>query len=88
MLSTNTINKNRELRKKNYQEAREPQSNNPAYLKEINCLGCHFCHSKGRKKKFKNLWRLYMHLRITHPTENYKELIMSLADLVIKGVLK
>ncbi len=88
MLSTTAINKNRELRKKNYREAREPESNNPIYLKEINCLGCHFSHSRGRKKKFKNLWRLYMHFRIEHPNENYKELIMSLADLVIKGVLK
>ena len=88
MTLTKGINKNQELRKKNYQESIEPESNNPIYLKEINCLGCHFCHSRGRKKKFKNLWRLYYHHKQTHPNENYKELIMSLADLVTKGILK
>lgn len=88
MLSIKTINKNRELKKKNYRKAREPASNNPIYLQGINCLGCHFCHSRGRKKKFKNLWRLYMHDRLSHPNENYKELIIELAKLVIMGVLR
>jgi len=75
------------INKKRNKEAREPHARNPIYLKPINCLGCHFSHSAGRKRKFKNLWRLYMHYTEEHTNENYKESIMQLADLVMKGVL-
>lgn len=87
MYSPESINKKRQITKKNYREAREPQSQNPIYKKEINCLRCPYPHLAGRKKRFKDLWCLYMHCTLEHPNENYKELIMNLADLVIKGVL-
>ena len=64
-----------------------PSAHNPAYKKSLN-VGCTFCSDKrGRAKNFKTLWCLYMHMKTHHPNENFKDLIMQLADLVNKGVL-
>ena len=83
-----SLNKKRDVKKKNYREAREPQSQNKIYKIDINCFGCLYCHpKKGRKKKFKKLWDLHMHNTREHPTENHRELTMNLADLLIKGIL-
>jgi len=85
--TTKPINKKRQIIKKHYQRAREPQSQNEIYLQEINCLKCPYPHSAGRKKVFKNLWRLYMHCSLEHSRENYREIVMTIADLIIKKVL-
>ena len=71
-----------------YQKSRLPQARNPIYQKNIN-VGCPYCTDKsGRKKNFKTLFCLYMHFRIHHIRQpNFKELTMSIADLIIKGVL-
>jgi len=90
MVYTKPINKKRKARKKNYRnyrESRKPASQNPIYTKEINGLKCHYHHSAGRKRIFKNLWCLYMHYTLEHDNENYKEFTMNLADLIIKKVL-
>lgn len=87
MFTTEPINKKRQITKKNYREAREPQSQNPIYKQKINCLKCPYPHSAGRKKVFEDLWCLYMHCTLEHPRENYRELIMTIADLIIKKVL-
>jgi hypothetical protein len=65
-----------------------PSAHNPAYKKSLN-VGCTFCKDKsGRKKNFKTLWCLYMHMKTHHDTEqSLKDLVMQLADLVNKGVL-
>lgn len=74
--------------KKNYKETREPHAYNPIYQKPYNYFGCQFCTSKtGRKKRFKNLFCLYHHYTREHPRENFKELTMGIADLIIKGIL-
>lgn len=85
--TTKSINKKPQTTKKIYGASREPQSQNPIYLQEINCLKCPYPHSAGRKKVFKNLWRLYMHCSLEHSRENYRELVMTIADLIIKKVL-
>jgi len=88
MLSKKAINKNQELRKKNYQKAKDPQANNPIYNLQLNYLGCIYCHpKKGRKKKFSTLWMLHCHNLREHPNENHRELIMNLANLIIKKAL-
>jgi len=88
MLSRKSINKKYQVAKKNYREVREPASQNPAYKLQLNYLGCVYCHpKKGRKKKFKTLWSLHTHQIREHPNENHRELIMNLADLIIKKVL-
>lgn len=71
-----------------YQESRLPQARNPIYQRSVN-VGCPYCTDKsGRKKNFRNLYCLYRHFTHHHPNEpRYKELIMSLADLILKGVL-
>ena len=69
-----------------YQSKLEPQARNPTYLKPVS-VGCPYCGGRGRKKNYKNIWCLYMHFKIHHPHENYKELAMNLANLVIQGVL-
>ena len=71
-----------------YAERRDPQTRNPIYQKDGN-YGCPFCpDKKGRKKIFKNLNCLWKHFTYHHPYEQTsKELVMSLADLIIKGVL-
>ncbi len=88
MTLTKAINKNQELRKKNYRDAIEPQAQNPVYKLQLNYLGCIYCHpKKGRKKKFKTLWSLHTHHVREHPNENHRELIMNLANLIIKRAL-
>ena len=82
--------KKRELgTKKNYQDAKEPQANNPIYQRPIQ-VGCPFCKTEkltGRKRKFKTLWLLYMHFREHHQQEtSFKDLTMTIADLIISGV--
>ena len=85
--TTKSINKKRQTTKKNYKKTRDPQSQNPIYLQEINCLKCPYPHLAGRKKVFKNLWRLYMHFVLEHENENYKPLTTNLAELILKKVL-
>jgi len=87
MSLTKPIYKKRGIKKKNYREAREPQSHNPIYRKELNCFRCPYSHLAGRKKRFKNLWSLYMHFTRDHPNENYRELTMTIADFIIRGIL-
>ena len=71
-----------------YQDSILPQARNRIYQKSVN-VGCPYCTDKsGRKKNFKNLHRLYYHFRYQHSDETrHKELIMNLADLILKGVL-
>lgn len=86
MSVANYINKKAKLKK--YKEAKEAHSNNPIFTKNVNCFGCMYCTSKiGRKKKYKNLWCLYMHFTREHKYENYKEFSMNLAELIIKGTI-
>ena len=75
-------------KKKNYQPSRNPNACNPTYLRPLN-VGCPYCtDKKGRKKNYRNLYRLYRHFTDQHPTEpNYKELTMSLANLILRRVL-
>jgi len=88
MLSTKSLNKKCGVKEKYFREAREPQSQNKIYKIEINCFGCIYCHpKKGRKKKFKTLWLLHCHNLREHPNENHRELIMNLANLIIKKAL-
>lgn len=87
MTFTKSINKKRKTTKKNYRKSREPASQNPIYTQRINGLKCHYHHSAGRKRIFKNLWRLYMHYTEEHENEDYRNFIMQLADLVKKKVL-
>jgi hypothetical protein len=73
--------------KKIYHSSKNPQANNPIYQKSMN-VGCPFCSESGRRRNFKNLWRLYMHCKTHHELEpRYKETITILADFVMKGVL-
>jgi hypothetical protein len=67
---------------------REPFAQNLIYQRNV-CVGCPYCTNKpGRRKNFKNLFRLYMHFRTHHSSEpNHKEIVMTLADLMIRGVL-
>ena len=75
--------------RKNYQVSIEPQANNPTY-QEPRLFGCPYCKSdmiRGRKRKFKNLWCLYMHFREHHKHEStFKDLTMRIADMIISGV--
>jgi len=61
---------------------------NPICQKPIN-VGCCYCTDKtGRKKNYKNLWKLYMHFREHHKQEsNHAEIVTTLAKFVIDGVL-
>jgi hypothetical protein len=66
----------------------KPSAHNPIFKKElVSSLGCPYCKSK---KHFKNLWTLYMHIRLNHQNEkqNFKSVIWTLADFVIRGILK
>ena len=70
-----------------YRESTDPQARNPIFQKPGH-YGCPYCTDKrGRKKHYQNLWHFYMHLKIHHPHENFQELIKSLAEFVIRGVL-
>lgn len=71
-----------------YRESRFPEARNPTYQKPVN-VGCPYCTDKcGRKKNFGNLYCLYRHFTHHHPNQpNYKELTMSLADLLLDGTL-
>ena len=71
-----------------YPENRFPEARNPIYQKPVN-VGCKFCIDKrGRKKNFRNLYCLYRHFTHHHPNEpRYKELTMSLADMIMDGTL-
>ena len=72
-----------------YQDTRLPQARNRIYQKRIT-FGCSFCTltQRGRKKHFKTLYLLWCHLFTHHPNEkSNKDLIMSLADLILSGVL-
>ena len=73
--------------KKVYYSSKEPESNNPTYQHSIK-VGCPYCIGRGRKKNFKNLFKLYMHFRIHHSDESrHKNIVVTLADLIIQGVL-
>jgi len=65
---------------------REPYAQNPIYQKSLH-VSCPYCRNHGPRKNFKTLWRLYMHFRTHHKHENYREMVMKLADFVIDGVL-
>ena len=71
-----------------YPESRFPEARNPTYQRPVN-VGCPYCTDKsGRKKNFRNLYCLYRHFTHHHPAEpRYKELTMSLADLLLDGTL-
>jgi len=87
MTLTKSINKKRKVSKKIYRKSREPASQNPIYTQRINGLKCHYYHSAGRKRVFKNLWCLYMHYTEEHNLEDYRNFTMQLADLIIKKVV-
>ncbi len=84
-----TLAKNKRVEhSKNYRPRIEPQANNPVYKQPLHSITCPYCGSKtGRKKNFKNLWSLYQHCSFNHNKENYKEIVIQLAELIIKGVL-
>ena len=68
----------------------KPSAHNPIYQKDLHFLGCQFCDDKkGRRKNFKTLWTLYMHIRLNHRNEidNFKKTVWNLADYVMKGVI-
>ena len=71
-----------------YRESKFPQARNPIYRRPVN-VGCPYCTDKsGRKKNFRNLYRLYRHFTDHHPTQpRYKELTMNLANFLLDGTL-
>jgi len=87
-LTSKLLNEEKKSKKKKYQPSINPNACNPIYSQSLN-VGCPYCTDKsGRKKNFGNLHRLYFHFRYQHSTEpRYKELILNLANLVLKGVL-
>ena len=88
-MSVTTYNNLTREHSKIYHERREPQARNPIYQKKVN-IGCRYCKrdkTRGRVKNYDRLWCLYMHFKVHHPMENFKDDIQSLADLIIQGVL-
>lgn len=81
---TYTIYKNGKT--KIYKASRVIHSHNPVYKIEIH-IQCPFPHEAGRKKSYQTLFVWYMHLKIHHPRESFREMTMDIADLIIKGVL-
>ena len=76
-----------------YKIRREPQNRNPCYKLILNYgILCKYCvrdrDCKGRRKYYRSLNKLHGHLSFNHKTENFKEYLMSLADLVISGDLQ
>jgi len=68
-----------------------PSAHNLLFQKKLNFLGCPYCSDKvGRKKNFKTLWTIYMHVQLNHKQEqeNFSSVIWNLADFVIRGIIK
>ena len=73
---------------KTYKAVKDPHSQNPIYQRKIYCFGCPFCGSKsGRKKRFSTLWLLHIHMVFQHKRENYRDISMTLADFIIRGII-
>jgi hypothetical protein len=76
-----------------YQKSRLPQRRNPIFIQRLDGVQCKYCiistrNSKGRKKYYHSLNQLHGHLSYDHRTEDFKEYLMGLADLVISGNLQ
>ena len=68
-----------------------PSAHNPLYLKNLYFIGCPYCADKvGRKKNFKRLWSIFMHVQIHHAgeKENFENIVWNLADYVMRGIIK
>ena len=66
-------------------------AHNPIFQKELYFVSCPYCADKvGRKKNFKRLWSIYMHVQIHHAVEkeNFSSVVWNLADFVMRGILK
>ena len=87
-----SVFKNKKL-ETSYKIRREPQNRNPCYKLILNHgILCKYCvrdrDCKGRKRYFRSLNKLHGHLSYNHGLEDFKEYLMSLADLVISGDLQ
>ena len=68
-----------------------PSSHNPLFQRELGFVGCPYESDKvGRKKNFRTLWSIYMHVQLNHKQEkeNFKSVIWNLSDYVMRGIIK
>ena len=87
MLPTDSIFLNVQKISKNYLPSILPSACNPVYRVSTN-LCCPYCvGEKGRRRHYKTLWQFYQHCGYHHRNENYRELVLNLAELIIKGVI-
>ena len=85
-----TLNKKGKQFSSHADDFHKPSAHNPLFQTKLNFLGCPYCKQKGRKKNFKTLWTLYMHIRLNHSneTDNFKSVIWNLADYVMRGIIQ
>ena len=85
------LNKNGKQFSKSSDDFHRPSTHDPIFQKELLFIGCPYCASKkGRKKNFVFLWKLFMHIKLSHPNEsdNFKSVIWNLSDYLMRGILK
>jgi len=64
---------------------------NPLFQQKLFFIGCPYCSDKvGRKKNFKTLWKIFLHVQFQHKNEkeNFKSVIWNLSDYVLRGILR
>ena len=67
-----------------------PSPHNFIFQKELLFVGCPYSRAKGRKKNFRTLWKIWLHVKFEHgeEIEHFRPIIWNLAEYVMKGVLK
>ena len=90
MLLHPPLNKNGKQFSRHTDDFHKPSAHNPLFQQELFFLGCPYCVGRGRKKNFRTLWKLYMEIRLNHEmeTENFQPIIWSLANFVLRGIIK